>query len=155
MHLYRCSWPNGDVSFVLARNIDDAISRLDEFDSAERWMIERVSQFMVDFRASRRVLVGNARRTADDADADTEFPWRLAGLGECMHDPDAGILPSEETTLERIEAFRKQQKEDEREQKLRRAAVLDGSLVDLSYVRQTRALKRWWALLGAEEEKES
>ena len=154
MHLYRCSWPNGDVSFVLARSIDDAILRLDEFDGAERWMIERVSEFLVDFRASRRVLVSNARKTADDADADTEFPWRLAGLGACMHDPEAGILPSEETTLGRIEAFRREERARAQEETLRRAAARDGRLVDLNHVRQTRALKRWWALLEGAGEKE-
>jgi hypothetical protein len=45
-----CRWPNGDVSFVLARNKEDATIALDEFDNAELATISKLDNFMLDFR---------------------------------------------------------------------------------------------------------
>src|SRR6202035_4862910 len=44
-----CRWPNGDLSFVSARNKEDAIIMLDEWDNAEVAELRRVESFMVDF----------------------------------------------------------------------------------------------------------
>ena len=50
MPLFLCRWPNGDVSIVSARNTDDAIEALDEFDNADHAYISQLKeQFLVDF----------------------------------------------------------------------------------------------------------
>ena len=48
--MYMCRWPNGDLSFVSARNREEAIIQLDEWDNAELAEMRRVENFMVDFR---------------------------------------------------------------------------------------------------------
>jgi hypothetical protein len=50
MPLFACRWPNGDVSFVLARNKEAAIEELDEVDNAEGCPIVPVQDFQVHFR---------------------------------------------------------------------------------------------------------
>jgi hypothetical protein len=50
MPVFMCRWPNGDVSFVSARNREDAIIALDELDNAELAELKQVRDFMVDFR---------------------------------------------------------------------------------------------------------
>jgi hypothetical protein len=51
MPIFLCRWPNGDVSIVSARNKDDAIVALDEFDNADHAYISQLrEQFLVDFR---------------------------------------------------------------------------------------------------------
>jgi hypothetical protein len=51
MSIFLCRWPNGDVSIVSARNKDDAIEALDEFDNADHAEISQLkAQFLVDFR---------------------------------------------------------------------------------------------------------
>lgn len=45
-----CRWPNGDLSFVSARNREDAIIVLDEWDNAELAELTPIRDFMVDFR---------------------------------------------------------------------------------------------------------
>ena len=45
-----CRWPNGDLSFVSARNKEDAIIMLDEWDNAETAEVRQIQNFMVDFR---------------------------------------------------------------------------------------------------------
>jgi hypothetical protein len=45
-----CRWPNGDVSFVSARNKEIAIIMLDEWDNAEQADLRQIQDFMVDFR---------------------------------------------------------------------------------------------------------
>lgn len=47
-----CRWPNGDLSFVSARNKEDAVIRLDEWDNAEMAELRQIREFMVDFRLS-------------------------------------------------------------------------------------------------------
>lgn len=55
MNLYRCRWPNGDVSFVLAPNKKEACYYLDQFaDPDPRWL-QRIPEhkaegFIVGFR---------------------------------------------------------------------------------------------------------
>jgi len=44
-----CRWPNGDSSFVLARNKSKAIEALDEIDNAEGCPLSVVEDFMVHF----------------------------------------------------------------------------------------------------------
>lgn len=50
MPVFMCRWPNGDVSFVFARNREDAIIGLDELDNAELAELRQVRDFVVDFR---------------------------------------------------------------------------------------------------------
>jgi hypothetical protein len=50
MPVFMCRWPNGDVSFVSARNREEAIIALDEFDNAELAELRQIRDFMVDFR---------------------------------------------------------------------------------------------------------
>ena len=44
-----CRWPNADLSFVSARNKEDAIIMLDEWGNAELAELRQVQDFMVDF----------------------------------------------------------------------------------------------------------
>ncbi len=48
--MFMCRWPNGDVSFLSARNKEDAIIMLDEWDNAELAELRLIRDFMVDFR---------------------------------------------------------------------------------------------------------
>jgi hypothetical protein len=50
MPVFLCRWPNGDVSIVSARNKDDAVAALDEFDNADHAHISQLKEFLVDFR---------------------------------------------------------------------------------------------------------
>jgi len=49
-----CRWPNGDLSFVSARNKEDAIIMLDEWDDADLAELMQIRNFMVDFRLTDR-----------------------------------------------------------------------------------------------------
>jgi len=49
MPVFMCRWPNGDSSFVLARNKSKAIEALDEIDNAEGCPLSVVEDFMVHF----------------------------------------------------------------------------------------------------------
>lgn len=51
--LYRCAWPNGSVSVVLARDKDEAVFLLDEWGSAEPEWLTVLDTFMVDFEPDR------------------------------------------------------------------------------------------------------
>jgi hypothetical protein len=48
-----CRWPNGDLSFVYARNKEDAIIMLDEWDNAELAELKQIRSFMVDFTLTK------------------------------------------------------------------------------------------------------
>jgi hypothetical protein len=61
MPLFMRRWPNGDVSFVSARNREDAIIALDELDNAELAELRQVNDFIVDFRLADGGSVGIAR----------------------------------------------------------------------------------------------
>jgi hypothetical protein len=50
MPVFVCRWPNGDVSLVSARNKEDAIMALDEFDDAEIGTLMKVENLLLDFR---------------------------------------------------------------------------------------------------------
>jgi hypothetical protein len=50
MPVFLCRWPNGDVSIVSARNKDDAVAALDEFDNADHANISQLKEFLADFR---------------------------------------------------------------------------------------------------------
>lgn len=144
MPLFKCEWPNGDVSFVLARDVDDAILRLDEFGDAERPMLTKLSEFMIDLSPNRKILEENERARKQDRDEEG-FPWELSEVGECLLDPEAGILPSEEQTLRRLRRAERQTRTGERarasEATLRARAIRDGTLVDLT-ARRRAALRR-------------
>jgi hypothetical protein len=45
-----CRWPNGDLSFVSARNKEEAVISLDEWDNAEMAELKQIQEFMVDFK---------------------------------------------------------------------------------------------------------
>ena len=48
--MFMCRWPNGDVSFVSARNKEDAIVMLDEWGNAELAECRQIQNFMADFK---------------------------------------------------------------------------------------------------------
>ncbi len=50
MLVFMCRWPNGDFSFVSARNKSKAIEALDEIANAEGCPLSVVEDFMVHFR---------------------------------------------------------------------------------------------------------
>jgi len=50
MPVFMCRWPNGDFSFVSARDESKAIEALDEIDNAEGCPLSVVRDFMVHFR---------------------------------------------------------------------------------------------------------
>jgi len=50
MPVFMCRWPNGDCSFVSARNKSKAIEALDEIANAEGCPLSVVEDFMVHFR---------------------------------------------------------------------------------------------------------
>ncbi len=50
MPIFMCRWPNGDFSFVSARDKSKAIEALDEIANAEGCPISVVEDFMVHFR---------------------------------------------------------------------------------------------------------
>src|SRR5712671_4463740 len=54
MPIFMCRWPNGDLSFVSARNKEDAVVMLDEWDNAELAELRQIRNFMVDFRLTDR-----------------------------------------------------------------------------------------------------
>jgi hypothetical protein len=58
MPIFMCRWPNGDVSFLSARNKEDAIIMLDEWDKAELAELRQIRDFMVDFRLTDRGELG-------------------------------------------------------------------------------------------------
>ena len=64
MPLYRCEWPNGDVSFVLADDVQDAIVKLDEWGEATPKMLRKVTQFLIDLSPQRDVLAQRAKLRA-------------------------------------------------------------------------------------------
>lgn len=144
MPLYKCEWPNGDVSFVLARDVDGAIERLDELGEAEPPMLTKLSEFLIDLSPNRKILEANERARKEDRDAEG-FPWELGELSECLLDPEAGVLPSEEQTLRRLRKLQRQTRAAERsresEAALRARAIRDGTLVDLT-ARRRAALRR-------------
>ena len=48
MAVFLCRWPNGDVSIISARTKREAIVHLDEFANADRAMIVRMNDFLID-----------------------------------------------------------------------------------------------------------
>lgn len=155
MPLFKCEWPNGDVSFVLARDVADAMLRLDEFGDAEPAMLTKLSEFLIDLSPNRKVLEENDRARKEGRDEEG-FPWQLGELSECLLDPEAGVLPSEEATLRRLRKVQRQTQGEARpsprvrqtqrpqakvsdekrtregEAALRARAIRDGTLVDLA-----------------------
>ncbi len=55
MPVFMCRWPNGDFSFVSARNKSKAIEALDEIGNAEGCPLSVVEDFMVHFRLEEDV----------------------------------------------------------------------------------------------------
>ncbi len=141
MPMYRCDWPNGDVTFVLARDIEDAILQLDELGDAEPRMLKRIHEFMIDLKPNRRALLANERARKEGRD-ETENPWELGEFGEVMLDPESDLLPSEESTLRRLRKYEKEGKLSQREQELRRRAEQEGKIIDLTMRRLARTSRR-------------
>lgn len=78
--LFRYDWPNGDVSFVLAKSVSDAIRELDEVDSADEHMLTEVDAFQVHFALAGRKrgfkLEGFGERTLEYMDVDAALERR-------------------------------------------------------------------------------
>ena len=50
MRVFCCRWPNGDISFVAARNKKEAVMALDELGNAETSDVFTVAEFMLHLR---------------------------------------------------------------------------------------------------------
>src|SRR5262245_49161323 len=50
MSVFCCRWPNGDISFVAARNRREAVIALDEVGNAETSYVFTVAEFMLHLR---------------------------------------------------------------------------------------------------------
>lgn len=71
MKLYRCAWPNGDVSFVRALDKADAVRILDEIASADDDMLTVVtepSDFFVSFTPCDDPECPLTKEISEDAD---------------------------------------------------------------------------------------
>jgi hypothetical protein len=77
LRLFRCDWPNGNVSFVLARSHLDAIWELDEVDGAEEEMLTEVDTFQVHFALERCKPDPNV-----DPEYASEWCFQFEGFGE-------------------------------------------------------------------------
>jgi hypothetical protein len=51
MRVFCCRWQNGDISFVCARNKEEAVLNLDEVGNAETADIFPVPEFMLHLRS--------------------------------------------------------------------------------------------------------
>ena len=82
MPAYLCRWPNGDVTLLNARNRDDAVILLDEFDDAELAELFRLDSLMVDLRLcddGQFKLCALGESTRDEI-IETAFPELAATL---------------------------------------------------------------------------
>jgi len=92
MRLYKCEWPDGDVTMILARNKEEALDDLDEIGNADIEMLTEVRSFMVTF----------APTEVEHPEVDEpDFEWSLSHLGECM----VGVLPAIEEAIARLGSY--------------------------------------------------
>ena len=92
MRLYKCEWPDGDVTLVLARSKEEALDELDELGEATEEMVTVVRSFMVTFTP----------KEVEHPEVDQgDFEWGLGHLGECM----GLILPDVNEAVSRSGAF--------------------------------------------------
>lgn len=110
--LFRCDWPNGDVSFVLAEDEEDAIFKLDEVAAAESSMLVEVDTFQIHLALTRSATdsapPSDDTASAPPSDDEEEWEFVLEGFGgdtaEIMdleaavarkRDMDSGETPSD------------------------------------------------------------
>ena len=86
MHVFCCRWPNGDISFVAARNKEEAVLSLDEVGNAETSDIFPAPEFMLHLR------LGDDGRL------------RFEGFGEVT---ESDIMPKAYPVLETLTEFPK------------------------------------------------
>lgn len=92
--LFRCDWPNGDVSFVLAKDEDEAIFQLDEVGAAEESMLTEVFTFQIHLALRRKK--GGASASGEEGESGWGFA--LEGFGEMTEeymDPAAAVARKE------------------------------------------------------------
>jgi hypothetical protein len=84
MKLFACTWPNGEISFVLARDPADAVDRLDEFGTAEeKWLYPVEKDFMVTF-VHQRETEAHAQAQSNGTGAREFVGWSLSEVGDAM-----------------------------------------------------------------------
>jgi len=66
--LWKCSWPNGSFSIVLARTKADVVFLLDEFDSADESMVTEVRHFVIDFNFNEEAARASAAMRGEERD---------------------------------------------------------------------------------------
>jgi len=90
--LYKCAWPNGDVSVVYATNEEDAIEWLDEVGGAEPEMLTELAAgtFMLHFTPTH-----DEEAEWEEGDGEKYYTWVLENFGGCTVD-DGGALSDEE-----------------------------------------------------------
>ena len=101
MPVYMCRWPNGDLSFVAAKDKATAIMMLDEWGNAELAELHPVQDFMADFKLNDEgeLELQALGEATDEAVWEGAYPV-LAGALSDDH-PDA------ETVREAVQAERK------------------------------------------------
>jgi hypothetical protein len=77
MKVYICRWPNGDVSFVKAKNEDEAIYLLDEEGDADDSLLEEAGEFMLHLKKT------GVQDESDDPEY--EFEGFGEGLAESIY----------------------------------------------------------------------
>lgn len=91
MRLYKCQWPDGDVTVVLARSVEEALDELEEVGTATADMISLMKEFMVTFTPTE---------IEDPAVEETDFKWGVLEMGECMERVFPDVLEAERMAQE-------------------------------------------------------
>jgi len=131
MPVYMCRWPNGDLSFVSARDKATAIMMLDEWGNAELAELRPVRDFMADFRLNDE---GELELQAF-GDATEEDVWEAAYplLGGALSDdhPDAEtVREAVQEERERLAGKKAKQAKTEAGRRLQRQLGMPAVLAD-------------------------
>ena len=105
-----CRWPNGDLSFVSARNKEDAIIQLDEWDNAELAELRQIRSFMVDFRltdAGDLKLLGFGEECMDRI-WESAYPILTQTTQDVPRNLDGELMPPSRETIRKAVAAEKQ-----------------------------------------------
>lgn len=94
MKLFRCRWPIGEVTFVYARDKNDAVFKLDEFGEADPKWVTPVSSFMVNF---------SPKRVTAEEESEYDYDWELAEMCEGTSEE---TFPSAEQCYRQLEEAR-------------------------------------------------
>lgn len=80
MPLYRCDWPNGDVSWVLAKSVAAAIEELDEAGDADESFLTPVKSFSIHLALTENAQDCPVRGCDDESDLPEDYQEAEARL---------------------------------------------------------------------------